>query len=208
MAYLVDHTPAASVKQKSFNGIRRTKDGMLYLTSVNPNKGNETIEVSNEPVIQIVENDSERTSNKVISPQIQSISEITPLLPIEMEVNAPAIVECVVYPDEVSVVEATAIDITTITSCGWGCHGGCGYVSECYITKIEEVEIEEEESLLSEQIFVDPYIFEAKASRKPCENLAKTSRKPRENLPKLTKKFTVNFTRGRFATNPFIGYKI
>ena len=46
MAYLVDHTPSASVKQKSFNGIRRTKDGMLYLTSVNPNKGNETIEVS------------------------------------------------------------------------------------------------------------------------------------------------------------------
>ena len=46
MAYLVNHTPAASTKQKSFNGIRRTKDGMLYLTSVNPNKGNETIEVS------------------------------------------------------------------------------------------------------------------------------------------------------------------
>ena len=46
MAYLVDHTPSASVKQKSFNAIRRTKDGMLYLTSVNPNKGNETIEVS------------------------------------------------------------------------------------------------------------------------------------------------------------------
>ena len=46
MAYLVDHTPSASVKQKSFNGIRRTKDGMMYLTSVDPNKGNETIEVS------------------------------------------------------------------------------------------------------------------------------------------------------------------
>jgi len=46
MAYLVSHTPAASVKQKSFNGIRRTKDGMLYLTSINPNKGSETIEVS------------------------------------------------------------------------------------------------------------------------------------------------------------------
>jgi hypothetical protein len=46
MPYLVEHTPAASTKQKSFNGIRRTKDGMLYLTSVNPNKGNETIEVS------------------------------------------------------------------------------------------------------------------------------------------------------------------
>ena len=46
MAYLVSHTPAASTKQKSFNGIRRTKDGMLYLTSVNPNKGNESIEVS------------------------------------------------------------------------------------------------------------------------------------------------------------------
>ena len=45
MAYLVNHTPAASTKQKSFNGLRRTKDGMLYLTSVNPNKGNETIEV-------------------------------------------------------------------------------------------------------------------------------------------------------------------
>jgi hypothetical protein len=47
MAYLVSHTPAGSVKQKSFNGIRRTKNGMLYLSSVNPNKGNETIEVSN-----------------------------------------------------------------------------------------------------------------------------------------------------------------
>ena len=46
MPYLVDHTPSASVKQKSFNGIRRTKEGMLYLTSINPNKGNETIEVS------------------------------------------------------------------------------------------------------------------------------------------------------------------
>ena len=46
MAYLVSHTPAASVKQKSFNGLRRTKDGMLYLTSINPNKGSETIEVS------------------------------------------------------------------------------------------------------------------------------------------------------------------
>jgi len=46
MPYLVDHTPSASVKQKSFNGIRRTRDGMLYLTSINPNKGNETIEVS------------------------------------------------------------------------------------------------------------------------------------------------------------------
>ena len=46
MAYLVSHTPAASVKQKSFNGIRRTKDGMLYLTSIDPNKGSETIEVS------------------------------------------------------------------------------------------------------------------------------------------------------------------
>ena len=49
MAYLVDHTPAASVKQKSFNGIRRTKYGMMYLTSVDPNKGNETIEVSKLP---------------------------------------------------------------------------------------------------------------------------------------------------------------
>ena len=46
MPYLVEHTPAASTKQKSFNGIRRTKEGMLYLTSINPNKGNETIEVS------------------------------------------------------------------------------------------------------------------------------------------------------------------
>ena len=46
MAYLVSHTPAASTKSKSFNGIRRTKDGMLYLTSINPNKGSEGIEVS------------------------------------------------------------------------------------------------------------------------------------------------------------------
>tara|TARA_B100000029_G_scaffold57633_1_gene52077 strand:- start:1163 stop:1792 length:630 start_codon:yes stop_codon:yes gene_type:complete len=46
MPYLVSHTPPASTKQKSFNGLRRTKDGMLYLTSINPNKGTETIEVS------------------------------------------------------------------------------------------------------------------------------------------------------------------
>ena len=46
MPYLVSHTPAASTKQKSFNGLRRTKEGMLYLTSINPNLGNETIEVS------------------------------------------------------------------------------------------------------------------------------------------------------------------
>ena len=46
MAYLVSHTAPASTKQKSFNGLRRTKEGMLYLTSVNPNIGSETIEVS------------------------------------------------------------------------------------------------------------------------------------------------------------------
>lgn len=31
---------------KQFNGVRRTKDGMLYLTSVNPNSSNDAIEVS------------------------------------------------------------------------------------------------------------------------------------------------------------------
>tara|TARA_B100000929_G_C15484447_1_gene412342 strand:- start:318 stop:947 length:630 start_codon:yes stop_codon:yes gene_type:complete len=46
MAYLVSHTPAASTKVKTFNAIRRTKEGLLYLTSVNPNIGSETIEVS------------------------------------------------------------------------------------------------------------------------------------------------------------------
>ena len=46
MAYLVSHTPGPSTQSKSFNGIRRTKDGMLYLTSINPNIGTETIEVS------------------------------------------------------------------------------------------------------------------------------------------------------------------
>jgi len=46
MAYLVSHTPAASTKVKTFNAIRRTKEGLLYLTSINPNIGSETIEVS------------------------------------------------------------------------------------------------------------------------------------------------------------------
>ena len=46
MPYLVSHTPPANTKQKAFAGIRRTKEGMLYLTSIDPNKGNETIEVS------------------------------------------------------------------------------------------------------------------------------------------------------------------
>ena len=32
---------------KQFNGLRRTKEGMLYLTNVNPNSSNDAIQVSN-----------------------------------------------------------------------------------------------------------------------------------------------------------------
>ena len=39
MAYLVSHTAPASTKQKSFNGLSRTKEGMLYLTSIDPKTG-------------------------------------------------------------------------------------------------------------------------------------------------------------------------
>ena len=37
------HTPT----QKRFNGIRRTKEGMLYLTSIDPNNSKEDIKKSN-----------------------------------------------------------------------------------------------------------------------------------------------------------------
>ena len=43
MPYLVSHTPPANTKQKAFAGIRRTKEGMLYLTSIDPNKGKNII---------------------------------------------------------------------------------------------------------------------------------------------------------------------
>ena len=33
--------------QKKFNGIRRTPEGMLYLTSIDPNVDNESIQYSN-----------------------------------------------------------------------------------------------------------------------------------------------------------------
>ena len=45
MAYLVPGTTGIKYL-KQFNGIRRTKEGMLYLTSVNPNQSNDAIEVS------------------------------------------------------------------------------------------------------------------------------------------------------------------
>ena len=44
MAYIV---PGSIKKQKTFNGIRRTKEGMCYLSSINPNVGAEQIVVSN-----------------------------------------------------------------------------------------------------------------------------------------------------------------
>ena len=45
MAYLVPGTTGIKYLKK-FNAIRRTKEGMLYLTSVDPNSSNESIEVS------------------------------------------------------------------------------------------------------------------------------------------------------------------
>jgi len=44
MAYIVPNTIK---KKKTFNGIRRTKEGMCYLSSINPNVGAEHIVVSN-----------------------------------------------------------------------------------------------------------------------------------------------------------------
>ena len=35
MALTLPHTPE---KEKVFNGLRRTQDGMLYLTTIDPNK--------------------------------------------------------------------------------------------------------------------------------------------------------------------------
>ena len=45
MAYLVPGTTGIKYLKK-FNAIRRTKEGMLYLTSVDPNSSNDAIEVS------------------------------------------------------------------------------------------------------------------------------------------------------------------
>ena len=43
MALTLPHTPT---KRKTFNAIRRTADGMLYLTTIDPNSENTDIEVS------------------------------------------------------------------------------------------------------------------------------------------------------------------
>jgi hypothetical protein len=47
MPYLTPDNKQPIEKSKSFNGLRRTRDGMLYLTSINPNIGSEEIIVSN-----------------------------------------------------------------------------------------------------------------------------------------------------------------
>ena len=43
MALTLPHTPQ---KEKVFNGIRRTQDGMLYLTTIDPNKDSENVQYS------------------------------------------------------------------------------------------------------------------------------------------------------------------
>ena len=45
MAYLIDQQ-LSSLKLKRFNGIRRTPDGMLYLSSVDPNSESDDITLS------------------------------------------------------------------------------------------------------------------------------------------------------------------
>ena len=49
MALLKQPTNAESsnVLMKKFNGLRRTQDGMLYLTSIDPNSEKEAIQISN-----------------------------------------------------------------------------------------------------------------------------------------------------------------
>ena len=42
MAYLIDQQ-LSSLKLKRFNGIRRTKEGMLYLSSTDPNSESDDI---------------------------------------------------------------------------------------------------------------------------------------------------------------------
>ena len=44
MALTLPHTPE---KEKVFNGLRRTQDGMLYLTNIDPNKDSENVQYSN-----------------------------------------------------------------------------------------------------------------------------------------------------------------
>ena len=44
MALTLPHTPE---KEKVFNGLRRTQDGMLYLTTIDPNKDIENVQYSN-----------------------------------------------------------------------------------------------------------------------------------------------------------------
>ena len=43
MALTLPHTPE---KEKVFNGLRRTQDGMLYLTNIDPNKDSENVQYS------------------------------------------------------------------------------------------------------------------------------------------------------------------
>lgn len=82
--------------------------------------------------------------------------------------------DIVVYAPEV-IQSATSIirdEIISISHFGWTCNGGCSVIC-CSYEIIEEFPIEEEEeSILSEQVFIDPYLFEAKAYPNPTRDNA------------------------------------
>lgn len=134
---------------------------------------NNSAELMTEPTNQTEPELVQRVQSRAVSSQAPLFVEEIPAPPIEIAEMEPEVVDIVVVEDHVNAVVTEKNNITVIRSnCGWGCRGRCGYVTDCYITKIEEVEIEEEESLLSEQIFVDPYIFEAKAYPNPTRDNA------------------------------------
>ena len=133
----------------------------------------QSIEVSHEPKIQITENDTQRLNDTNFDQQQPLLVEFIPPVPIEIP-EPVEVYDVVVYAPEIiqSTVTITRDEIISISRCGWTCNGGCGVVY-CSYEIIEEQPVEEEEeSILSEQFFVDPYLFEAKTYPNPTRDNA------------------------------------
>lgn len=133
-----------------------------------------TVEVTQEPVMPITKIESQRLNDTDLNyhePWLYENTETVEVIELLPDSETLEYVEVTAEEVIVNADPILASDITCIIySCGWSCGGSGCRVSECYVNKIEEQPIEEEESILSEQIFTDLYIFEAKAYPNPTRD--------------------------------------
>jgi hypothetical protein len=128
--------------------------------------------VSNdEPTLTLV-------TKKIVKPKITSRTIEAPIktervekpifyapIPTEKEEAIPYIAEVITIEGQKT--QFINDELSVITGCHFrGCYGGCG-ITNCYIQTITEIPVEEEESILAEQVIIDPYLFEAKTYPNP-----------------------------------------